>query len=122
MNVLTGFGLYLLGAFALIVLALFDVLPTIYLGGFVIAGFIGGLFFAWLNAWRQGENLLRKESPQARLQTSKTPVQAVSNYPCMKQIIEGTNVGQTCVYSGGCEKVVECIAATATVPPANLVS
>ncbi|MDH2900428.1 MAG: hypothetical protein PXY39_05605 [archaeon] len=54
--------MYLTGAFALILLSLFNILPVNYLGGFVIAGFIGGLFFAWFNAWRQGEKMLQIEN------------------------------------------------------------
>ncbi len=64
MNVLAAFALYLLGAFALILLSLYNILPVNYLGGFVIAGFVGGLFFAWLNAWRQGEKMKVEEKPK----------------------------------------------------------
>jgi hypothetical protein len=102
MNVITGFGLFLGGAFLLIVLALLNVLPTNYLGGFVIACFIGGLFFAWLNAWRQGEHFIETENS---LQRGRTTEQALKNYPCMKETMLGTRrgEGQACIYSASRE-------------------
>lgn len=110
MNVLTAIGLYLLGAFTLIVLALLGILPTNYLGGFIIAGFLGGLFFAWLNAWRQGNKLERNDSLEAGAQSGKSrTTHSIQNYPCWKQIMEGTNVGETCIYSADCERVSHCI-------------
>ena len=48
--------------FIMIALALFNVLPINYLGGMVIALFIGGLWYAWLNAWRQTDKLIDGES------------------------------------------------------------
>jgi len=62
MNVLTGLGLYLALFFVMIVLALLNILPVNYLGGIIIALFIGGLFYAWLNAWRQTSKLVKVES------------------------------------------------------------
>jgi hypothetical protein len=67
MKLISDFGLYLLGAFTLILLSLFNVLPVDYLGGFVIAGFIGGLLFARLNAWRQGEKMFKAEISSEKL-------------------------------------------------------
>jgi hypothetical protein len=61
LNVLAGYGLYLFSAFLLIALCLLNILPTNYLGGFVIAGFIGGVCFPWLNAVRQGNKMIEKE-------------------------------------------------------------
>lgn len=117
MNVLAAFGLYLLGAFTLIVLALLGILPTNYLGGFVIAGFIGGLFFAWLNAWRQGNKLDRNESLEVSPQSGKAgSTHSIQNYPCMKEIVEGTKVGETCIFSAGCERVTDCILSSQTIP------
>lgn len=59
MNVLSSFLLYLGLFFVMIFLALENILPTNYLGGIVIALFIGGLCYAWLNAWRQTNKLLK---------------------------------------------------------------
>ena len=65
MNVEMGYLLYLFGAFAAIALALFNIIPTNYLGGVVIAYFIVGLCFAWLNAIRQGEKMAKTERQEA---------------------------------------------------------
>ena len=89
MNVLSGFALYLLGAFALILLSIFNILPVNYLGGFVIAGFIGGLFFPWLNAWRQGEEMLQIEnqSIEGRKNAASLPQEVEKYYPCDREPI-----------------------------------
>lgn len=89
MNVLEGFGLYLLGAFALITLSLFNILPTNYLGGLVIAGFIGGLFFFWLNSWRQGEKMLKAESLAVEVEkvVPSMPKEVEKYYPCEREPI-----------------------------------
>jgi hypothetical protein len=117
MNVLAAFGLYLLGAFTLIVLALLGILPTNYLGGFVIAGFMGGLIFAWLNAWRQGDKLDRNSSFEVSPQSGNAgSTQSIQNYPCLKQIVEGTKVGETCIYSASCEIVTDCMLSSNTIP------
>ncbi len=71
MNVLTGFSLYLFGAFLLIVLRLTSVLPTNFLGGFVIAGFVGGLVFPFVNAVRQGEKMIASEKVAAIAEVAK---------------------------------------------------
>jgi hypothetical protein len=108
MNVLEGFGLYVFGAFSLVILALFNVVPTNYLGGFVIAGFIGGLFFAWLNAWRQGEKITKQPAIDTSKQTTVAAFDELRNYPCMKEIMTGTREGNTCTYSAGCELAPLC--------------
>jgi hypothetical protein len=114
MNVLQGFCLYLLGAFILVVLALFNIVPTNYLGGFVIAGFIGGLFFAWLNAWHQGEKMSKTTAASKSQYGKVAAAQAVTaseelkNYPCMKEIMTGTREGNACIYSAGCELAPMC--------------
>ena len=61
LNILSSFLLYLGLFFVMIFLALENILPTNYLGGIVIALFIGGLCYAWLNAWRQTNKLLAVE-------------------------------------------------------------
>ena len=62
LNLLTALALYLGLFFVMIALALFKVLPVNYLGGIVIALFIGGLCYAWLNAWRQTDKLIDVET------------------------------------------------------------
>jgi len=62
LNVLSALILYLGLFFVMIALALFKVLPVNYLGGIVIALFIGGLCYAWLNAWRQTDKIMNVES------------------------------------------------------------
>jgi hypothetical protein len=74
MKVIAGYSLYLLGSFLLIVACILNVLPQNYLGGFVIAGFIGGVCFPWLNAIRQGQSLIRKENSVLELE-AKEPLE-----------------------------------------------
>ncbi len=62
MNVLSSFILYLVAFFGMITLALLNILPVNYLGGIVIALFIMGLLYSWLNAWRQTIKLVSKDS------------------------------------------------------------
>ncbi len=64
MNVLTSFVLYMAAFFLMISLALLHVLPLNYLGGIVVGLFITGLIYSWLNAWRQTDEMLKKEFPQ----------------------------------------------------------
>jgi len=71
LNVLSAFTLYLGLFFVMIALALFNVLPLNYLGGIVIALFIGGLCYAWLNAWRQTDKIIDVES-RKRLMEEKS--------------------------------------------------
>ena len=63
MSISTSYVLYLLGFFVMIALALFRILPVNYLGGIVIVLFIGGLFYSWLNAWRQTKKMIGVKSP-----------------------------------------------------------
>ncbi|MDG7001525.1 MAG: hypothetical protein JRN15_20705 [Nitrososphaerota archaeon] len=66
MKVLTGFALYLLGAFILIALGLTNVLPIDYLGGMVIGLYIVALIYAFVNAIRSGEKLIKQEVAETR--------------------------------------------------------
>ena len=52
-----GLGLFLAGAFALIVTALRTPAIEYYTGGIFVGLFIFGLFFAWANAIRQSKKL-----------------------------------------------------------------
>ena len=80
MNVATSFIAYLGLFFVMIALALLNVIPVNYLGGIVIALFIGSLVFAWLNAWRQTEDLVKKDvASQPRLE--KEEIELESEYP-----------------------------------------
>lgn len=63
---LTGFALYLLGAFILIALGLTNVLPIDYLGGMVIGLYIVALIYAFVNAIRSGEKLIKQEVAETR--------------------------------------------------------
>lgn len=60
MGVGLGYVVYLAAFFAMILLALFNVLPVVFLGGIVIALFIGGLFYFWFRAWRETEQMIKK--------------------------------------------------------------
>ena len=62
MSIRTSYVLYFLGFFVMIALALFRILPVNYLGGIVIILFIGGLFYSWLNAWRQTKKMISVKS------------------------------------------------------------
>ena len=57
MNTASGFLLYLIGGFALVVATIKIPGLQYYTGAFVIFLFMGGLFFAWLNAIRQGNKI-----------------------------------------------------------------
>lgn len=61
MNIGTEFVIYLLAFFALIILALFRILPVNYFGEIVIVLFISGLCYSWLNTWRQTDKIIEKE-------------------------------------------------------------
>ena len=65
------FVLYLLAFFAMIVLALFRILPVNYLGEIVIVLFISGLCYSWLNTWRQTDKLIEKEETSKKVSESK---------------------------------------------------
>jgi hypothetical protein len=71
MNVLEGFSLYLFGAFVLMVLCVFNVLPEYFLGGFVVAGFVGGVTFPFFHAVRQGKKMIAAETSTAPEQETK---------------------------------------------------
>ena len=80
MNVLSSFILYLLAFFGMITLALFNILPLNYLGGIVVALFITGLLYSWLNAWRQTATMVKKDSiEQPELEREETELEA--EYP-----------------------------------------
>jgi Flp pilus assembly protein TadB len=64
MNILTSLVLYLAAFFVMITLALLHVLPLNYLGGIVVGLFVTGLIYSWLNAWRQTDEMMKKESSQ----------------------------------------------------------
>ena len=109
MNVLAGFSLYLLGAFALVVLSLLNIFPVNYLGGIVIIGFIGGLFYSWLNTWQRGRELSESEGmAMGRAMLHCQTATSMETYPCLKELIERSKEGETCVYSAGCELPPEC--------------
>jgi hypothetical protein len=73
MNVIESFLVYLGLFFLKIVLALEHILPLDYLGGIVVALFITGLFYAWLNAWRQTKKLIKEDNTeQADLERENT--------------------------------------------------
>jgi hypothetical protein len=78
MNTASGFGLYLLGAFALVLACLLTPVLRNYLGAFVIFLFIGGVFFAWLNTIRQTNNMNRKGAAPPQPQQPKKPEAAPS--------------------------------------------
>jgi predicted tellurium resistance membrane protein TerC len=61
MGVGIGYAIYLAAFFVMIGLALLRVLPVVFLGGIVIALFIGGLFYFWLDAWRETEKMIETE-------------------------------------------------------------
>lgn len=69
-SIRTNYVLYLLGFFVMITLALFRILPVNYLGGIVILLFIGGLFYFWLNAWRQTKMMISVKST-AKISTAE---------------------------------------------------
>ena len=62
MSIRTSYVLFFLGFFVMIALALFRILPVNYLGGIFIILFIGGLFYSWLNAWRQTKKMISVKS------------------------------------------------------------
>lgn len=68
MSIRTSYALYFLGFFVMIALALFRILPVNYLGGIVIVLFIGGLFYSWLNAWRQTKKMISVKSEVSRVE------------------------------------------------------
>jgi hypothetical protein len=61
LTVLGGFALYLLGSFILIALGLFNIVPRDYLGGIVIALFIGGLSYSLAGAIYQTKAMIEAE-------------------------------------------------------------
>ena len=65
------FVLYLIAFFAMIVLTLFRVLPVNYLGEIVIALFISGLCYSWLNAWRQTDKMIQREETSKKIDEGK---------------------------------------------------
>lgn len=82
MNVLVGYALYLIGIFGTIALALFHVLPVDYLGGIIIALFIAGLVYTWLNAWRQTDKLIEVDrGEQSELEEHETEIEQEYPYP-----------------------------------------
>jgi hypothetical protein len=80
MNILNSLVLYLALFLVMIILALEHVLPVNYLGGIVIALFIAGLFYAWLNAWRQTEKLIKGDSLH-QSQLEKEEREEETDYP-----------------------------------------
>lgn len=64
----------------MIVLFLLKILPVDYLGGIVVMLFISGLLYAWLNAWRQTEKLVKADSAeQPTLEEEETEMEV--EYP-----------------------------------------
>lgn len=57
MKIAAGIGLFLLGSFALIVVALLIPQIEFYIGGIFILLFIVGVFYIWGNTIRQSRNL-----------------------------------------------------------------
>lgn len=72
------FLIYLLAFFALIVLALFRILPVNYFGEIVIVLFISGLCYSWLNAWRQTDKIIEKEETSKKVEerSKEAPIAA----------------------------------------------
>jgi hypothetical protein len=68
MGVGIGYAIYLAAFFVMIGLALMRALPVVFLGGIVIALFIGGLFYFWLEAWRETERMIETERKHEDLQ------------------------------------------------------
>ncbi|HZW55561.1 MAG TPA: hypothetical protein VFF30_04665 [Nitrososphaerales archaeon] len=68
MNTASGFLLFLVAAFALIVALVLTPALRYYTGAFFIFLFMGGLFFAWLNTIRQ-TNKMKDETGQAQPKT-----------------------------------------------------
>ena len=85
MNTATGFALYLIASFALVIFAIRTPEIQYYTGGIVIALFIIGLFFAFGNAMRQGRKLESKE---------KTTEQAERGEQTLQQKNESTAAAQ----------------------------
>lgn len=86
MNVLTGFVLYFVLFFVMVALAVVHVLPADVLGGIVVGLFMLGVFYSWLNAWRQTSKLIRvqtqsPENPPASLQK----VSKSENHPATEE-------------------------------------
>ena len=78
---LTGFALYLLGAFILIALGLTNVLPIDYLGGMVIGLYIVALIYAFVNAIRSGEKLIKQEVAETRRKVDEKQLVEESRAP-----------------------------------------
>jgi hypothetical protein len=56
----------------MIALALLNMLPVYYLGGIVVALFIVGLLYSWLNAWRQGRKPIRAGNTRAAFKPERS--------------------------------------------------
>lgn len=76
MNTFIGLTLYIAAYLVMIVVALLNLIPVDYLGGIVVALFIAGLFYAWLNAIRQTDNMIKTENrKQSAAKNEKQNVQ-----------------------------------------------
>jgi hypothetical protein len=62
-NTALGLALFLIAAFALIAVAISTPAIQFYTGGIIIALFMAGLFYAYLNAIRQGNKLKAEPQP-----------------------------------------------------------
>jgi hypothetical protein len=71
MNTASGFALYLVGSFVLVVVCLLTPAIRYYLGAFVIFLFMGGVFFAWLNTIRQTNKMIETTSTPPPQQQKK---------------------------------------------------
>ncbi len=76
LNTAAGFALYLVGAFALVIIAMETPSIQYYTGGIVIGLFIFGLFFAYVNAMRQTRRLVEKRPEEEEKKEEQPPKQA----------------------------------------------